>query len=331
MEAKTESVQTLTNDPHCVFELIHPRIRTMRVVLVDNLIADVDQYSEVARREPDFHAGRWVRLERAIAQMALSNIENNVRKLVRDPEIRTVHLSEINSAAVREFDPDAIILGGTLRDFDHYAPFMIEGFNRFIHETGIPVLAICGGHQMVGQAFGAMITTIDGRPPFSARSGRMIEYQYRFVKITDLSDPIFAGIESRSGLRWQKYTSQQHLLRVWQNHGLEVDRLPDGFKKLARGYLSEIQMIVRRTADQLIYGVQFHLEKSFQDWQADKYWDHRNESRDGRLLFDNFLVEALKFRGKTANLLEENEIRLGPDGGKRSTSADIGGLPATGF
>jgi GMP synthase-like glutamine amidotransferase len=331
MEHKIEQVHKLSDDPHCLFELIHPRIRTMRVVLVDNLVADVDQYSQVARREPDFHAGRWVRLERAIAQMALSNIETNVRKLVRDPEIQIVHLSEINSGAVREFEPDAIVLGGTLRDFDHYAPSLIEGFNRFIHETNIPVLAICGGHQMVGQAFGAMITTIDGRPPSEKRRGRMIEYQYRFVTITDVNDPIFAGVQSRSGLRWQKYTNQRHLLRVWQNHGLELNRLPDGFKKLARGYLSEIQMIVRRTADQLIYGVQFHLEKSFQDWQADKYWDHRNESRDGRLLFDNFLVEALKFRGKTANLMEENELRLGAAGGKRSASAEIGGLPATGF
>jgi GMP synthase-like glutamine amidotransferase len=86
------------------------------------------------------------------------------------------------------------------------------------------------------------------------------------------------------------------LLRVWQNHGLQLDHLPVGFTQLARGYLTEIQMMARRTAEQLIYGVQFHLEKSFQDWQMDKYWEHRNESRDGRLIFDNFLMEALRFR-----------------------------------
>ena len=319
------------NNSYCVFEIIKPRIQTMRVMLIDNLIADEDQYSDVARQEPDFHAGKWVRLERMIAGMAMSNIENNVRKLISQPEIRTVHLSALNEETVREFDPDAIVLSGTLRDFDLYSAEMVEGFNQFIRQTKIPVMAICGGHQLVGQAFGATITTLDNQLPSQKRSGRLIEYQYRFVKITDVSDPIFAGIDSRPSARWQKYTNRKQLLRVWQNHGLEIDRLPTGFKQLARGYLSEYQMMVRRTADQLIYGVQFHIEKSFQDWQTDKYWDHRNESRDGRLLFDNFLIESLRFRGKTANLVEDGafvpEITLT----KAASSGGNAGIPATGF
>ena len=57
--------------------------------------------------------------------------------------------------------------------------------------------------------------------------------------------------------------------------------------------------MVRRTPQQLIYGVQFHIEKSFQDWNLDNYWNHRVESRDGRLIFENFMIEALRFVGKT--------------------------------
>ncbi len=331
MKETFDNTHTLSPDPYCVFELITPRIQTMRVILVDNLIANEDQYSDIARREPDFHAGKWLRLERMIASMAMANIEGNVRKLIRQPEIKVVHLSELNDPSVRQFDPDAIVLGGTLRDFDLYAPAIIEGFNRFIKTTPVPVLAICGGHQLVGQAFGATITTLDDKLPSEKRCGRLIEYQYRFVKITDAADPIFAGIEDRTALRWQKYTDRRHLLRVWQNHGLQLDRVPDGFRKLARGYLSEVQIIVRRTAEQLIYGVQFHLEKSFQDWQTDKYWEHRNESRDGRLLFDNFLVEALRFRGREANLTLDKSSP--PIVGKAQAvlSGAVGGLPATGF
>lgn len=320
-----------SDNSYCVFEIIKPRIQTMRVLLVDNLIADEDQYSDIARREPDFHAGKWVRLERMIAGMAMSNIENNVRKLISKPEIRTVHLSDLNEETVRGFDPDAIVLSGTLRDFDLYSDEIIDGFNQFVRQTHVPVMAICGGHQMVGQAFGATITTLDNKPPGEKRSGRLIEYQYRFVKITDASDPIFAGIENRPSARWQKYTNRKHLLRVWQNHGLEIDRLPTGFKQLARGYLSEYQMMVRRTADQLIYGVQFHIEKSFQDWQTDKYWDHRNESRDGRLLFDNFLIESLRFRGKTANLVKEGDIAPEVMVTKAVSPNGSTGIPATGF
>jgi len=192
------------------------------------------------------------------------------------------------------------VLSGTLRDFDYYDARLFENFNSFAVRTGIPILAICGGHQMIGQAFGAEIVTLDRRPPRERRTGRLIEYQYRFVTITDPSDPIFAGLHANPEYdRWHQHT---RLMRVWQNHGLQLANLPPGFKHLARGYLSEIQMMVRRTSEQLIYGVQFHIEKSFQDWQLDNYWEHRVESRDGRLIFENFLIEALKFSGQEEKL-----------------------------
>ncbi|MBX3279378.1 MAG: hypothetical protein KF868_15350 [Acidobacteria bacterium] len=299
---------------YCVYELIRPRVDTMRVVLVDNLIKHESDFSDVARREPDFHAGRWLRLERFIASLAMANIETNIRKLIRRPVVRTVHLSELDDDLIAEFAPDAIVLSGTLRDFDLYNPELLAQFADFIRRTTVPVLAICGGHQLVGQAFGAEIVTLDGRLPSERRTGRVVEYQYRFVKITDPLDPIFAGIADRPDYRWQKYTQRRHLLRIWQNHGLQLDRLPDGFRQLARGYLTENQMMVRRTPEQLIYGVQFHIEKSFQDWQYDKYWDHRNESRDGRLLFDNFLIEALRFHGKEDQLAKgDSQYEVDPN------------------
>ncbi|MGH9940834.1 MAG: hypothetical protein ACRD9R_00555 [Pyrinomonadaceae bacterium] len=45
-----------------------------------------------------------------------------------------------------------------------------------------------------------------------------------------------------------------------------------------------------------IYSVQLHLEKSFEDWDRARAtrWEHPNESRDGRVIFQNFLREALK-------------------------------------
>jgi hypothetical protein len=77
-------------------------------------------------------------------------------------------------------------------------------------------------------------------------------------------------------------------------------------------------MMVKRADGQLIYTVQFHLEKSFQDLtrklqridpnlspeerkrllreeaSARTLWAHPNESRDGRILFENFLLLALE-------------------------------------
>jgi hypothetical protein len=53
-------------------------------------------------------------------------------------------------------------------------------------------------------------------------------------------------------------------------------------------------MMVKRDEGQLIYTVQFHLEKSFEDWNKSRTrWEHQNESRDGRILFENFLKLAL--------------------------------------
>ena len=65
----------------------------------------------------------------------------------------TVHLSEL-AQAVDDFEPDAIVMSGTYADFDYYNPEHLAGFREFIHSTKIPVLAICGSHQLVGQSFG---------------------------------------------------------------------------------------------------------------------------------------------------------------------------------
>lgn len=279
-----------------IWEPIRPRIETMRVILVNSLIVEDVHFSDEARALPNFDAEKWLKNERKIASLALANIENNVLKLVSEPTIHTVHFSELSDNLVREFRPEAVVLSGTLNDFDFYNPALLARFGEFIRRTDVPVLAICGGHQMVGQAFGAHVITLDRREPRERRKNRMMEYQYRFVKITDDSDPIFAGLKEQPEYdRWHEHTK---LLRVWQNHGLQLDRLPEGFKHLARGYLCEIQMMVRHTPQQLIYGVQFHIEKSFQDWQLDNYWEHRIESRDGRLIFENFLVEARRFNAE---------------------------------
>ncbi len=56
-------------------------------------------------------------------------------------------------------------------------------------------------------------------------------------------------------------------------------------------------MMVKQTGGQMIYAVQFHLEKSFEDWSKNPTrWEHPNESRDGRILFENFLKLALKHK-----------------------------------
>jgi GMP synthase-like glutamine amidotransferase len=206
----------------------------------------------------------------------------------------TVHLSEVAEAAA-QFRPDAIVMSGTLTDFDYYNPAHLEKFRKFVTTTKIPILAICGAHQLVGVSFGKSLTTLDNLDPSKKRAGRVVEYQYRFIKIIDTTDPIFEGIANTESGIWQEYTTQDDILRVWQNHGLQVEGVPEGFKLLATAYLCKNQMMVKRSGGQMIYAVQFHLEKSFEDWSKNPTrWQHPIESRDGRVLFENFLKLALK-------------------------------------
>jgi GMP synthase-like glutamine amidotransferase len=146
-------------------------------------------------------------------------------------------------------------------------------------------------------AFDAELMTLDELPLDEKRSDRVIEYQYRFVKIVDTSDPIFNGVEDTASGLWQDYTKEDDILRVWQNHGVQVMGVPAGFELLATSYLCKNQMMVKHSDGQMIYCVQFHLEKSFEDWSKNPTrWEHPNESRDGRILFENFLQLALRHR-----------------------------------
>jgi GMP synthase (glutamine-hydrolysing) len=280
---------------YCKYEPIEKRIEAIRVLVVDDLLRDERDISDVARADWGRRAGSNLKREREIALLALGNIRNNIARLVRHPETHVAHFSEIAEAAA-EFRPDAIVLSGTLRDFDYYNPELLEGFGRFVRSTRIPVLGICGGHQLIGLGFGARVVTLDNREQHENRVSRPFEYQYRFIRIVDAQDPIFAGVDDRESGIWQDYTVEACILRVWQNHGLQLDRVPEGFKLLATAYFCRNQMMVKRDGGQLIYTVQYHLEKSFEDWDRRRAtrWEHPNESRDGRIIFENFLNLALR-------------------------------------
>ena len=273
----------------CRYEPVEQRIEKARVLVIDNLLRDERDLSAVAREEWGKVLAAELKRERLIAGMAIENILNNISRLVKEPETHVAHVSEVAQAAA-EFTPDAIVLSGTLRDFDYYEQSILDVFGSFIRETKIPVLAICGGHQLVGLSFGARVVTLDKLEQHEQRAGRPLEYQYRFIRITDSDDPIFTNI---AVCDTPKDARGSHILRVWQNHGLQLDRVPEGFKLLATSYLCRNQMMVKRTDGQLIYTVQFHLEKSFEDWNKSRTrWEHHNDSRDGRILFENFLLLA---------------------------------------
>src|SRR5689334_6307803 len=210
----------------CRYEPIHPSIDEARVLVIDNLLRDESDLSAVAREEWGVMLAAEMRRERLIAGMAVENIRNNISRLVKRPTTEVAHLSEV-AAVAKSFAPDAIVLSGTLRDFDYYQQSILDDFGGFIRQTRTPVLAICGGHQLVGLSFGARVLTLDKLEQHEQRATRTQEYQYRFVRITEPADPIFKNLNCADP------QTPARILRVWQNHGLQLDRVPDGLELLA--------------------------------------------------------------------------------------------------
>src|SRR6476619_4165133 len=204
----------------CRYEPINQNIDEARVLVIDNLLRDDRDLSSVARAEWGETLAAEMRRERLIAGMAVENIQNNISRLVKRPTTHVAHLSEV-AAAAKQFAPDAIVLSGTLRDFDYYESSILDDFGRFIRTTQTPVLAICGGHQLVGLSFGARVVTLDKLEQHEQRIARPLEYQYRFIRITEPSDPIFTNVNCADP------NASARILRVWQNHGLQLDRVPE--------------------------------------------------------------------------------------------------------
>src|ERR1044072_1232241 len=143
----------------CRYEPVNQSIDEARVLVIDNLLRDERDLSPVARAEWGETLAAEMRRERLIAGMAVENILNNISRLVKNPTTEVAHLSEV-AAAAKSFQPDAIVLSGTLRDFDYYEQSILDEFGQFIRNTKTTVLAICGGHQLVGLSFGARVSEV---------------------------------------------------------------------------------------------------------------------------------------------------------------------------
>jgi carbamoylphosphate synthase small subunit len=144
----------------CRYEPIEKRIDHAKVLIVNDLLRYESDLSPLAKKDWNGNLKSRLEFERKVAGMACDNIAKNVQRLVKNPKSMTVHLSEVADAADK-YRPDAIVMSGTYADFDYYNPAHIESFRSFIKQARIPVLAICGAHQLVGMSFGADLRTLD--------------------------------------------------------------------------------------------------------------------------------------------------------------------------
>jgi hypothetical protein len=81
---------------YCRYEPIEKKIEHARVLIVNNLLRYEEDLSELAKKEWNGTAETRLRNERKISAMACDNIAKNVLRLVKNPKILTVHLSEVS-------------------------------------------------------------------------------------------------------------------------------------------------------------------------------------------------------------------------------------------
>ncbi len=121
-----------------------------------------------------------------------------------------------------------ILSGGPASVYEAGAPTL----PRYVLESGLPVLGICYGMQLLAHALGGRVEPATRR-------------EYGPARVALLGDaPLLAPLRDAP--------------QVWMSHGDRVDRLPPGFQPLARSDNSPVAAMgdpTRRT-----YGVQFHPE-----------------------------------------------------------------------
>src|SRR5579862_4861835 len=133
-----------------------------------------------------------------------------------------------SALSVRE--PSALVLsGGPESTLVDDAPQM----DAAIADSGVPILGICYGMQLVARDVGAELVKLD-----------QAEYGPATLVIVNRETPLFDGIPDES--------------RVWMSHGDSVVSLPDGFAALAS--TPRCHVAAMGNNEKKIYGVQFHPE-----------------------------------------------------------------------
>jgi GMP synthase-like glutamine amidotransferase len=151
---------------------------------------------------------------------------------------------------VVQHDPFALVISGNITDWAAYDDAALAGLLATIRAATVPILGICGGHQLIGRAHGApwgplaplRAGEIDPDPAFGP--GQRKEHGFLPVNV-DPACAIFAGLGPAAVF--------------FQFHYWRLEEVPAGFILRGSSPWSPIQVIERW--DRPVFGVQFHPER----------------------------------------------------------------------
>jgi GMP synthase-like glutamine amidotransferase len=238
------------------------------------MIAYVDMEHERALRTSE---------QRASHRAFVEGVHGRLAAIAGTP-CRVRRYTEASEAWLREIDARALVIGGNVTNWPHYSGDSLAPMFGIIREAAIPILGLCGGHQLIALAHGgpeAINPLRAGDPAPDAIYGPDSFREWGFTPVRILRpDPLFDGLPETPVFL--------------EAHYLEVAGPPPGFDALASTGDCRVQVMKR--ADRPVYGAQFHPE-GYIDGPGDAlawlvgYVYHDGYDRrqpDGRRLLSNF-------------------------------------------
>lgn len=180
-----------------------------------------------------------------------------------------LHYTQVDRALFERIGVRAVVVSGHSTLIDDYDPRTLAPLTELIRESETPLLGLCGGHQLIGLAFGSAPAPMGWLAPGEAdpepalAPGMRKEWGPSGVRVIG-DDPLFAGLGDT--------------VVVEQRHFWELKGLPAGFERLAASDTCAIQAIRHRRRP--LYGVQFHPER------------YTERHPDGRTILANFFRVA---------------------------------------
>jgi GMP synthase (glutamine-hydrolysing) len=146
------------------------------------------------------------------------------------------------AAEIMALNPKGFILsGGPNSVYDSGAPTLPD----YVLESGVPVLGICYGMQLLAHRLGGKVAGSQKR-----------EYGPARVIIDETGSSLFAHFVGRDDMPVSE--SDTSPLQVWMSHGDKVEALPPGFHPLA--HTDNSPFAAAADSQRNYYAVQFHPE-----------------------------------------------------------------------
>lgn len=182
--------------------------------------------------------------------------------------------AEVTPEFVAQWPFSSIVVSGFGKSFEEFPREVLAQVGEVVREIGLPVLGLCGGHQLLAHAFAGDLERpgeIADQPMRRLREGEADMYPdyhagwykekgMQPVRVLAREDPLFAGLPET--------------VMMLESHYCEVKELPPEFLLLATNDNCRVQAMRHR--ERPVYGVQFHPEQA-----TDEY-------PDGRRLLENF-------------------------------------------